>query len=225
MKIILQIVLISSIIFLGCATFKSDMDGKFNHTTEKNFGADRVNVLFIFSHYRQTIGYDAIPKLDNKYQRINGFDDFFRDALNELTNIDNYATYTEYASDVNEPERRALKDSLMRSNDYVVDMKFKREKSFAKYFLGSIGSAITLTLVPIPYHNSYAVEVEIYNSERQLIKTCSRNSGLTKWVQALLIFAYPFHPEKRKQEELYVDYLHDIFRQIEAEKVLAAKRD
>lgn len=220
MKNIVLLFLMILILFLSCATFKSNIAGEFNKPAEKNFGADRVDVLFIFSHYRQTIGYDAIPKLDNQYQRIRGFDDFFRDALNELSNINNYSTYTEYASDVNEPERRALKDSLMRTHDFVIDIKFKREKSFAKYFLGTIGSTITATLVPIPYHNSYAVDVQIFNSERQLIKTYSRKSGLTKWVQALLIFAYPFHPEKRKQEELYVDFMHDIFRQIEAERIL-----
>lgn len=213
---------VACFLFGSCATFKSDMTGKYDVAADKNYGADGVKVLFIFSHYRQTKGYDAIPKLDNKYQRIDGFDDFFQDALNEFSNISEYATFTEYASDVNEPERRALKDSLMSAHDYVIKIKFMRQKSFVKYFLGSIGSSLTLTLVPIPYRHSYSVNVEIFNSQRQLIKTCSRESALTKWVQTLLIFVYPFHPEKRKREELYVEFMHDIFRQIESERVLAA---
>ena len=214
--------LIICIFIANCATFKSDMTGQYDAAADKNYGAGGVKVLFIFSHYRQTKGYDAIPKLDNKYQIINGFDDFLQDALHEFSNIADYATFTEYASDVNEPERRALKDSLMSAHDYIIKIKFMRQKSFSKYFLGEIASSVTLTLVPIPYRHSYSVDVEIFNSQRQLIKAYSRKSALTKWVQSVLVFAYPFYPEKRKREELYVEFLHDIFRQIEAERVLAA---
>ena len=216
-------ILVVCLLFGSCATFKSDMVGQYDAAVDRNYGAAGVKVLFIFSHYRQTRGYDAIPKLDNKYQRVNGFDDFFQDALHEFSNISEYATFTEYSSDVNEPERRALKDSLMSSHDYIVKIKFMRQKSFSKYFLGSIASSVTLTLVPIPYRHSYSVDVEIFNSNRQLLKAFSRESGLTKWVQALLVFAYPFHPERRKREELYVEFMHDIFRQVESEKVLAAR--
>ena len=204
----------------SCAAFKSNIKGKFKSPTEKNYGADRVSVFFIFSHLRQTKGYDAIPKLDNKYQRIRGFDDFFQDALNEFSNISRYSTFTEYASDVNEPERRALKDSLRKSNDYIIKMKFQREKSFSKYFLGVIASTVTATLFPIPYTTSYSVDVEVFNSKGHLIKNYSRKSSIIKWVQSLLIFIYPFHPEKRKKEEIYEEFLHDIFKQIETEKVL-----
>ena len=215
--------LIVSFLFASCATFKSSLVGKHDKVGDKNYGAEGVQVLFIFSHYRQTRGYDAIPRLDNKYQRISGFDDFFNDALNEFSNISQYATFTDFSSDVNEPDRRALKDSLMSTHDYVVKIKFMRQKSFSKYFLGAIASSMTLSLVPIPYRNSYSVDVEILNSQRQLIKTYSRESALTKWVQTLLVFAYPFHPEKRKKEELYVEFMHDIFGQIETEKVFVAR--
>jgi hypothetical protein len=204
----------------SCAAFKSSIKGKFDSPGEKNYGAEGVSVFFIFSHLRQTKGYDAIPKLDNKYQRIRGFDDFFQDALNEFSNISRYSTFTEYASDVNEPERRAQKDSFRQSHDYIIKMKIKREKSFSKYFLGVIVSSVTATLFPIPYSNSYSVDVELFNTKGQLIKNYSRKSSIVKWVQSLLIFAYPFHPEKRKKEEIYVEFLHDIFKQIETEKVL-----
>ncbi|MBN1350608.1 hypothetical protein JXJ21_14420 [candidate division KSB1 bacterium] len=214
-------VLVMAILLLaGCATFKSDMKGKYSAPAEKNFGADGVSALFIFSHYRQTKGYDAIPKLDDRRQRIQGFDDFFQDALKEFSNIKTYATFTEYASDVNEPERRAIKDSLKSTHDFILDIRFMREKKFARQFLGQIFSVMSVTLLPIAYSQTYTVDVDIYNAQNQLIKSYSRQAALTKWVQTLLIFVYPFHPERRKKEEIYVDFLHNIFRQIESEKVL-----
>ncbi len=205
---------------IGCATFKSEMKGKFDSTARKNYGAEGVSVFFIFSHLRQTKGYDAIPKLDKKYQRIAGFDDFFQDALKEFSNIKNYSTFTEYASDVNDSKRRAIKDSLMLSHDFVIKIKFLREKSFTTHFLGIIASTVSLTLLPIPYTYSYSVDLDILNSKGHLIKSYSREASLTKWVQTFLIFIHPFHPEKRKKEEIYVEFLHDIFKQIETEKVL-----
>jgi len=219
-SIFILFVLYFAFSLVRCATFKSEIKGKFSSTGIKNYGADGVSVLFIFSHLRQTKGYDAIPKLDNKRQRIGGFDDFFQDALNEISNINKYSTFTEYASDVNEPERRAIKDSLISTHAYIMKIKFMREKSFTKHFLGKIVSSISLTLLPIPYTYSYSVDLDLFNSQGHLIKSYSRKASLTKWVQTMLIFIYPFHPEKRKKEEIYVDFLHDIFKQIESEKVL-----
>lgn len=204
----------------SCATFKSDISESFNRQAEKNYGADPVSVLFVFRHSRQTIGYDAIPKLDNKRQRISGFDEIFLDALSEFSNIGRYSTFTEYASDVNEPERRAIRDSMKKMHDFVIHVHFLREKSFAKHFLGSVVSTLTLTLFPTPYVNSYSAEIDIYNQKQHLIKSYKRQAALTKWVQTLLLFVYPFHPEKRKKEEIYVDILHDVFRQIETERIL-----
>jgi hypothetical protein len=203
-----------------CATFKSDMIGKYDKNSEKNFRAEPVCLLMIFSHYRQTTGLDAIPKLDDQRQRIGGFDDFLVDALNELSNIKRYSTYTEYASDVNDPSRRTQKDSLMRQHDYIMKMKFMRKKSFTKNFLGTLISSTSLTLFPIAYTYKYSLDAELYDSKGQLLKTYSRNASLTKWVQTLLIVVYPFHPEQRKKEELYVEFLHDVFKQIEQEKIL-----
>ena len=203
-----------------CATFKSDMIGKYDKNSEKSFRAEPVSLLMIFSHYRQTTGLDAIPKLDDQRQRIGGFDDFLVDALNELSNIKRYSTYTEYASDVNDPSRRTQKDSLMRQHDYIMKMKFMRKKSFTKNFLGTLISSTSLTLFPIAYTYKYSLDAELYDSKGQLLKTYSRNASLTKWVQTLLIVVYPFHPEQRKKEELYVEFLHDVFKQIEQEKIL-----
>lgn len=172
----LILILAFNFLLLSCAAFKSSVKGKYAQPAQKNYSAEGVSVLFVFSHLRQTKGYDAISKLDNQYQRINGFDDFFQDALNEFSNVKSYATFTDYASDVNEPKRRALKDSLEKTHDFIIKMKFKREKSFSKYFLGVIVSTATATLLPIPYTNSYSVDVELFNSKRQLIKTYARET-------------------------------------------------
>jgi len=63
--------------FAECATINTGLSNKYSEQATKNLNADKVSVLFIFSHYLQTIGYEAIPELDNKYKRIDGFDDFF----------------------------------------------------------------------------------------------------------------------------------------------------
>ncbi|MFZ5519554.1 MAG: hypothetical protein ACOY90_23210 [Candidatus Zhuqueibacterota bacterium] len=217
---LIAFLLIVAQLITGCATFKSDMKGTLVSAPEKNYEADRVSALFIFSHYRQTKGLDAIPKLDNQYERIRGFEDFFQDALKEFSNVQQYSTFTDYAADVNDPARRVLKDSLMQQHDFIIKVQFMRQKSFAKTFLGTIGSSVSLTLLPIPYSYSYSATAEIYNTQGRLLKTYSRSASLTKWVQSLLIFIYPFHPEQRKKEELYVQFMHDIFKQIETEKIL-----
>lgn len=204
----------------GCATFKSEMKGAYTATLEKNIAAEPVSVLFNFSHSYQTKGLDAIPKLDKPHERIEGFDDFFKDALKEFSNIRSYDTFTDYAADVNDQARRIKKDSLMHQNDYVIRMRFVRVKSFAPYFLGMITTSISLTVIPIPYTYSYSVTAEVYNSRGQLLNSYNRSASLTKWVQSLLIVLYPFYPEQRRKEELYVEFMHDIFKQIETEKIL-----
>lgn len=213
---ILAILLFST----GCATFKSEIKGKMESPREKAYGAERVSVLFIFSHYRQTKGWDAIPKMDDKYRIIRGFDDFFNNALNEFSNIKRFSTFTEFSSDVNEPERRAQKDSLMKMHDYVIKIKFIRETSFAKQFLGTLVSSVSLTLLPVPYSYSYGVSADVMDSQGRLLKSYTRSAHLTKWVQTFMLFVYPFHPEERKKEELYVEFMKDIFSQIETEKIL-----
>lgn len=208
------------LILTGCASFHSGIQGKYEGDTEKNFGADKVNVLFIFEHYKQSKGFDAIPKLENKRQIIGDFEDLFIDAMSELSNTGKYNTFTEYSSDLADPKRRAEKDSLLTVHDYIIRVKFMRKNSFARYFLGSLFSSVSATILPIPYTKHYSVTVSVSNSEDVLIKTYSREASLTKWVQAALIFIYPFHTEKRKSEEIYIGILHDIFRQVESEKIL-----
>lgn len=220
MKKLIYVLVPVILIFTGCASFRSGIQGKYEGTTEKNYGAEKVSLLFILDHYKQSKGWDAIPKLERKHQIIRDFDDLFIDALGELSNVGKYNTFTEYSSDMSESKRRAEKDSLLTVHDYIIRIKFMRENSFAQYFLGSLFSSVSATILPIPYKKHYSVTVSISNSEDVMIKTFSREASLSKWVQATLIFIYPFHTEKKKTEEIYIQFLHDIFRQVETEKVL-----
>jgi hypothetical protein len=219
----LQLIMCLCLVMLmtaGCASFRSDLKDGFRGETRPNISARRVSVLFQFSHVRQTLGYDAVPKLENKNQILPGFDDIFMDALREFSNIDQYATCTEYATDVENPERRAQRDSLAAAKDYTIQIHIKMEKRFAGYFLKTLVSTVTLTLLPLPYTQSYGMEARVYDHERKLVATFHRGANLTKWVQPLLIFLYPFHPQERKREEIYLEFLHDLFRQIESERLL-----
>lgn len=218
-KLSLLILLLS-----GCAAFRSGIRGEFGTSEKKNLRADKVSVLFIISHYGQVKGYDAIPKLEKQRQIITDFDDFFIDALNELTNVKSYATYTEYASDVSDPHRRAEKDSLISAHDFILRMKFSKESSFAGNFLGTLVSTASATLLPVPYSRQYSLNVDVYNSEDVLIGNYKRGASLTNWVQTLLIFIYPFHSERLKEEQIYIQSMHDVFRQIESEGILRESR-
>jgi len=211
--VILSIFLVSA----GCSSFRSEVKGSYELPPVKNYGADKVSVLFIFSHVRQTKGYDAVPKLG---KNISGFDDIFNDALNEISNIKEYSTFTNYASDVNDPKRQAEKERLKNSHDYVINVKIREEKSFAGHFLGTLVSTVSATMVPVPYTRDFSIQADVFNSDGLLVNSYSRNASLTKWIQSMMIFLYPFHPEKRKMEEIYVEFLHDIFKQIESEKIL-----
>jgi hypothetical protein len=213
-------VLLTFLFCTGCATFRSGVEGEFAEEGSKNFGSEKVDVLFIFSHYQQTKGYDAIPKLENKRQIVWDFDDLFIDACNEFSNLNRYATFTEYASDVSEPERRIEKENLIAAHDYTMRIKIMKENSFTQQFLGSLFSTVSLTVLPMPFRRDYSISVDVYNREDVLINSYSRQASLTKWVQTLLIFVYPFHTEKRKEEEIYIGMMHDVFKQIETEKVL-----
>ncbi len=111
----------------------------------------------------------------------------------------------------------------MHQHDCIVKISFMRQKSFSKTFLGTIASSLSLTLLPIPYSFSYSATAEVFDAQGHLLKNYARSASLTKWVQSLLIFIYPFHPEQRKKEELYVEFMHDIFKQMETEKVLISR--
>lgn len=210
-----------SLVFLSsCAAFRTDISGTYTDSVNQDIDKEKVSAMFVFYHYRQTTGFDAIPKLNNYRQIIEGFDDFFQDAMKEFSNVSTYNAYTEFSSDVHKPERRAKRDSLISKSDYVLSVKILKQNSFSKKVFGIITSTASLTLLPVPYSKTYYAEVEVFNSEKKCLGKYKREAKLTKWIQPLLIFAYPFHPEKRKIEEIYVEMLHDIFRQIEEENIL-----
>jgi len=218
MKSFIYTILIGILLFTeGCATFKSPISGKFESETEKNLNAEKVNVFFIFSHYEQTIGIDAIPKL--KKVRWN-FNDIFNDALNEISNIEKYNSFTKEAKDVNNIKKREDLIRAKKDNDYFIEINFKKEKSFIKFFFSTVISSVSATTIPMRYKYKYLTEVKVYNYKQEVINVYTRKAELNKWVQSFMVFLYPFHHEKRKKEELYSECLHDIFKQIETEKIL-----
>jgi len=204
----------------GCATFSSDLQNGFEGSSANNRGAGDVNLLFVMRHTRQAEGLDAIPKLDGERQIIGDFDDLFIDALKEISNVASYATFTEYASDVSKPERRAKREELIAANDFVIRIDFTRRYSYIKHFFGYFVSTLSVTLIPMPYSRSFKIDVEVCGRDAELIKGYSRTASLTTWVQTFLIFLQPFHNEQIKKERIYIDFLSDVFREIEADGIL-----
>jgi hypothetical protein len=202
----------------GCAASRSPLTGSFNRQAEKNYGADKTTVCFLFRHQSQMHGFDTIPKL-NKYG-VKDFNNLFREALPEITNIGSYATFTESPEDVNEPKRREELSKMRAENDYTLKIDFFEETSFKQQFLNGTISLLTLTVIPMPYSWDYTISAELYDRKGRLLRSYQRKATLNNWVEVFLIFAYPFHPLEGKRETIYSEALHDIFRQIEAEKVL-----
>jgi hypothetical protein len=72
----------------------------------------------------------------------------------------------------------------------------------------------------MPYTWDYTITANLTGKDGKVIRTYQRKASLNQWMQALLMFAYPFYPIEGKREEIYSEALHDIFRQIETEKIL-----
>ena len=81
---------------------------------------------------------------------------------------------------------------------------------------------MTLTAVPVPFDREYTISATVSKGGARVGQSW-RRATLSNWVEAFLIFAYPFYPLEGKREEIFSDPLHDTFRQIEAEKVLKAQ--
>ena len=222
---------------VGCAASRSNMTGLFGGPTEKNMGGEKVSVFFLFKHLEQQRGFDAVPKLKDTgvsvfenpwddafpelvYSGVNDFENLFRDALSEISNISEYNTYTGSPQDVNNPRRRQECEELRESHDYTLEIDFLEESSFKQQFLSGTISLLSLTVVPAPYSWDYTITAKLYDKEGKLAHSYQRKATLNNWVQTLLVFVYPFHPLEGKREEIYKESLHDIFRQIETEKVL-----
>jgi len=204
----------------GCAASRSPLTGAFNRQAEKNYGADKTTVCFLFRHQSQMHGFDTIPKL-NVYG-VKDFNNLFREALPEITNIGSYTTFTESPADVDEPKRREELSKMRAESDYTLKIDFFEETSFKQQFFNGTISLLTLTVLPMPYSWDYTISAELYDRKGRLLRSYQRKATLNNWVEILLVFVYPFHPLEGKREAIYSEALHDIFRQIEAEKVLKA---
>lgn len=205
----------------ACATFRSDMEGRFDSPGRENVGAEKVSVLFLLKHVRQARGLDAIPKLDSQGQIVRDFDDLFLDAMTELSNVESYATFTEFASDVSKPERRAKRDELIAESDFIVRIDFLREHSFVKHFLGYVVSTVSITAIPVPYSRSFSIDVHVHDADGNRLESYQRSASLTRWSQLFMIVLQPFHTEAIKKEQIYIETLHDVFRQMETERILS----
>lgn len=207
-----------AICLTSCAASRTAVDGLYTeppiHTNKKP-----VNVLFDFYFYSQEIGRDAIPKLLNSPE-IYAFNDIFKESIKELSNIGTYETFRNSASHIDDIEKRNERDNKITQSDYVVKIEINRKNSFAKHVLGYLITLSFFDFVPVPYSWDYTFTVSLINKADGLIGKYSRTARVTNWYQVLLIAVYPFHPEERKTEEIYLESLTNIFRQVENENVL-----
>jgi len=217
------LVLLLFAISFGCAASNSEISGSYNLPTQKNLQAEKVSVFFLFQHLAQQHGFDTIPKL--KSNGVRDFDNIFRDALNEISNISQYDTFTEDPNDVNRPKRRQELETFKKNHDYTLEIRFFEESSFKQQALSGTISLLSLTLIPMPYSWDYTISADLYDKRGKLLQSYQRKATLKNWVELFLIFAYPFHPLEGKREQIYAESLHDLFRQIETEQVLKSNRD
>ena len=211
--------LLVSLTLLGCATFPGDMEGAFSGSATATPAGENVTVLFLLRHVKQAKGLDAIPKLVRESQIVRDFDNLFVDAVQEIENLGSFASFTEFPSDVSDPERVARRDELIRTYDYLVKVQILEENSFVKEFFGGLVSTLTLAMVPVPFSTHYSIEVEVIQGDRR-VSAYNRSSSKTTWLQAFLIFIQPFHNDTIVRERIYIDLLHDVFREMNADRVL-----
>jgi hypothetical protein len=208
------------IILTGCATFKQGGEVKYDKVPAKNTDDKKANILFVFSHTKQQTGYDAIPKQITPQFAVVAFNDIFRDALREISNIGNYTIFSQLASDVENPKRRQEKEELAAKSNFVIDIGIQKTSSYARDFIGTMVSIVTLTLIPVSIPAEYTATVNVYDSKGKLIKTYTQKAQLDTWVHLFMVYYYPTHSPEKGTEDVYIDLLHNIFRQIETDKIL-----
>lgn len=210
--------LLCAALAVGCAASRSDIAGTYTGPAARNTGAAPVSVVFVFRHLSQQHGFDTIPKL--KFEGVKDFDNLFRDALREVSNVSRYETFTELPDDVNDPKRREKLAAARSNADYAIELELLEESSFKQQFLSATVSVLSMTVIPMPYDWNYTISADLKSRDGTLRGSYERKATLSDWVQTFLIFVYPFHPIEGKREQIYSESLHDIFRQIESEKVL-----
>ncbi len=221
MKKNLLIYLLLSIILLpltGCVSFRSDVQGLY--TSQSSITKKKpVKVFFDLYHYKKDSGLDVIPKLLN-YPGTGDFDDIFKESLKQLTNIGGFETFTNYARDISDKARLQKRDSAVSRADYTVKIEIFRDKSFAKHFLGGLVSTVSMTVIPIGFSWDYTTQISVIDNENSVIAKYTRSASVSTWWQFLATPFYPFYTEEKKTEEIYLEMMSDIFRQIDSESVL-----
>jgi len=203
--------------FNGCISFRSELEGAFNGTSQTITQAEPAAICFYFSHLEREKGLDVVPKI---IQPRRGFRDILGEAMKEISNIKSYATFTDNENDVDDVKRRTLRDSLKEANDFTIHITFNRENSFAKHFFSNLFFYGTATLLPVGFSWDYLITADVSNASGKLLKSYSRNVSLSTWNNFLFLFVYPFYPSEVKIEEIYLESLKNIFKQIEADGVL-----
>lgn len=201
----------------GCISFRSDIEGAYKANAVKISDAAPVTVYFYFSHLVQEKGFDVVPKI---IQPRRGFRDIFGESMKEISNIKSFTTFTDNENDVDDVPRRRTRDSLKTATDFTIHITFKKENSFVKHFFADLLSYGTATIFPVGYSWDYLVSAEVSNSDGKQLASYSRSASLTTWQNVLFLFVYPFYPSEVKTEEIYLESLKDIFKQIEVEDVL-----
>jgi hypothetical protein len=201
----------------GCMTFRSEMDGTFNGAPSTDTARAPVTVLFHFSHLEFAKGFDVVPKIIPPRR---GFRDIFGESMKQITNIKSFATFTDADNDIDDVARRHKRDSLRSNNDFTIHVTFKKENSFAKHFLANLLFYGSLSVAPVGFSWDYSINADVTNSSGKPLNSYARRFSLSSWNNMLLVFAYPFYPSEMKIEEIYLQSLQDIFRQIESEYVL-----
>jgi len=199
----------------GYAASRSQVSGLFDQPGEKNYGAEKVSVFFLFSHLAQRHGFDSIPKFQN--QGIPDFNNIFRDALTELSNVGQYTTFVEMPGDVNLPKRRQEIEEDRKTHAYTIEISFFEESSFKQQCFSGLIALLSLSAIPMPYSWDYTITANVNDQLGRMLHSYTRQATLDNWVEVFLMFAYPFHPLEGKREAIYAESLHDIFKQIESE--------
>jgi hypothetical protein len=207
-----------ALLMAGCAATRSEISGTYALPAQKNSAAEKVSILFFFHHLGQQHGFDSIPKL--RGYGVRDFDSIFRDALSELSNVGRYNTISEYIGDVNSPLRRQTIEEERLQHDYMLDITLLEETEFSQQFLHGWITLLSCALIPMNYSWNYTITAKAIDRNGKVIQTYQRKATLDNWVQLFLFAAYAYYPIEGKREEIYAESLHDIFRQIEGEKVL-----
>ena len=215
----LSSLLLVCLLATACATFPGAMEGVYAGPERTAPARYDVSVLFLLRHVKQAKGLDAIPKLSPEREIVRDFDNLLVDAIGEISNLSSYTSFTEFPSDVSEPERVARREELIRSHDYVVRLDILEEYSFVRQFFGRVMSVVSGTLLPVPYTTRYSISVEVTRDQAR-VASYQRSISKRMWVQALLLFIQPFHNKPLVWERIYIDLLHDVFRELEASGIL-----